>query len=189
MASKAQGRETRERLLRAATESFVENGFGATSLNAIAQAAGVTRQALLHYFPSKPDLLAAVLDEAEQERRKAGESEAVELGWTAGLVAIMERNLEEPGLSALVIAAATESGPPGSPLHEFLRGRAERVQRDMTVAVEAEQTAGRLTRDLDADALAVGLIGLYQGLLVARIVRPELDVTAPFAAILRKLTP
>ena len=59
----------------------------------------------------------------------------------------------------------------------------------MTFAVEAEQTAGRLTRDLDADALAVGLIGLYQGLLVARIVQPELDVTAPFAAILRKLTP
>ncbi len=49
--------QTRERLLEAAHELFVERGFGATSLEEIADAAGYTRGAFYSNFRDKTDLL------------------------------------------------------------------------------------------------------------------------------------
>src|SRR5918994_1693188 len=69
MASRAQGEETRTRLVHAAVELFAQQGARGTSLDAVAKAAGVTRQGLLHYFPSKTDLLLAVLEQRDQDDR------------------------------------------------------------------------------------------------------------------------
>jgi AcrR family transcriptional regulator len=46
----------------AATRLFAEQGFGATSLQAISDEVGVTKQTLLYHFPSKQALRRAVLD-------------------------------------------------------------------------------------------------------------------------------
>src|SRR5215470_15130683 len=51
----------RERALAAATRLFAARGFDATSLQAIADEIGVTKQAILHHFPSKERLRDAVL--------------------------------------------------------------------------------------------------------------------------------
>lgn len=51
----------RERLLAAATRLFAERGFEATPIQAIADAVGVTKPALLHHFPSKEHLRREVL--------------------------------------------------------------------------------------------------------------------------------
>ena len=53
--------ETRERLLAAALAVFAEQGFQAGTTKAITQRAGVAEGLLFHYFPTKADLLAAVL--------------------------------------------------------------------------------------------------------------------------------
>jgi AcrR family transcriptional regulator len=53
--------ETRERLLAAAVGVFAEQGFHASTTKAITQRAGVAEGLLFHYFPSKTDLLLAVL--------------------------------------------------------------------------------------------------------------------------------
>ncbi len=58
--------EGRTRALQAATRLFAANGFGATSVQDIADALGVTKQAVLHHFPSKEHLREAVLDEILQ---------------------------------------------------------------------------------------------------------------------------
>jgi TetR/AcrR family transcriptional regulator len=46
----------------AATRLFAGQGFGATSLQAISDEVGVTKQTLLYHFPSKEELRRAVLD-------------------------------------------------------------------------------------------------------------------------------
>jgi AcrR family transcriptional regulator len=46
----------------AATRLFAEQGFGATSLQAVSDEVGVTKQTLLYHFPSKEALRRAVLD-------------------------------------------------------------------------------------------------------------------------------
>ena len=53
---------TRARLLDAAEEVFAEHGFGATTLERIAERAGYTRGAVYANFASKDDLFLAVLD-------------------------------------------------------------------------------------------------------------------------------
>ena len=52
----------REQVLAAATHSFAAHGFDGTTLQAVAEQVGVTKQAVLHHFPSKLELHRAVLD-------------------------------------------------------------------------------------------------------------------------------
>ncbi len=53
--------ETRDRLLRAATQLFWQEGYGSTSVADVLQMAGVNSGSLYHFFPGKQDLLLAVL--------------------------------------------------------------------------------------------------------------------------------
>jgi AcrR family transcriptional regulator len=56
--------ERREQLLAAATGAFARAGFAATSLDDIAEEAGISRVLLYRHFDSKTDLYRAVLDRA-----------------------------------------------------------------------------------------------------------------------------
>lgn len=52
---------TRERVLRAAADLFVERGYAATSIRDISERLGMTKGALYYHFPSKEDLLSALM--------------------------------------------------------------------------------------------------------------------------------
>jgi AcrR family transcriptional regulator len=59
------GQATREQLVTEATRLFADRGFDATSVEAVLDAAGVSRGSLYHHFKSKDALFEAVLDAAE----------------------------------------------------------------------------------------------------------------------------
>jgi AcrR family transcriptional regulator len=50
-------RETQKRIIDAAIGLFAANGYGATTLDEIALAAGISRRTFFHYFDSKDDVL------------------------------------------------------------------------------------------------------------------------------------
>ena len=54
---------TRERILDAAERLFAERGFDATPTSSIAESAGVPKGLLFYYFPTKSDLLRALVSE------------------------------------------------------------------------------------------------------------------------------
>jgi AcrR family transcriptional regulator len=54
--------DVRARAVAAATRLFAKQGFEATSVQAVADEVGVTKQAVLHHFPSKEHLRQAVLE-------------------------------------------------------------------------------------------------------------------------------
>ena len=58
---------TRDRILSAATDLFGTRGVDAVSLDVIAAEVGVAKQTLLYWFPSKDDLVQAVLVAAARE--------------------------------------------------------------------------------------------------------------------------
>jgi AcrR family transcriptional regulator len=60
-----QGQATRAALISVATELFAANGYEATAIPAVLQAAGVSRGALYHHFESKEALFEAVLESVE----------------------------------------------------------------------------------------------------------------------------
>ena len=63
-AVKSRGAQTETRLIRAATELFVERGYPAATLAAIAEAAGVGHRTVYARFETKVDLLQRCLDAA-----------------------------------------------------------------------------------------------------------------------------
>lgn len=62
-----QGQATRAALIDVATELFATNGYEATAIPAVLDAAGVSRGALYHHFESKEALFEAVLQSVEAE--------------------------------------------------------------------------------------------------------------------------
>ena len=52
-------RQTHRRVWETALELFAEHGFEATTLDAIAEGAGISKRTFFHYFASKEDVLAA----------------------------------------------------------------------------------------------------------------------------------
>ena len=60
--------QTRERLIEAAARVFAEKGFATTSLDEVADAAGLTKGAVYSNFENKEDLVVAVL-RAHQDRQ------------------------------------------------------------------------------------------------------------------------
>src|SRR3954465_9670594 len=118
MASRAQGEKTRARLIDAANDAFAERGLHDTSLNDVAAAAGVTRQGLLHYFPSKTDLVLAVLTRRARADTESVPRAAMHSGAPpTPLRAILGNDFEHPGLTRLFVSAVAESLQPEHPTH------------------------------------------------------------------------
>lgn len=61
----------REQILDVSVQVFARNGFHSTSMNDVAEAAGVTKPVLYQHFDSKQDLYLALLDEAGNRLRNA----------------------------------------------------------------------------------------------------------------------
>jgi TetR/AcrR family transcriptional regulator, mexJK operon transcriptional repressor len=59
----SRGRERLARILDAATDLFLRDGYGATSIDSILEVSGGSKATLYNYFPTKDDLFRAVIDE------------------------------------------------------------------------------------------------------------------------------
>lgn len=66
----ARKEERRHAILEVAKRSFLENGYSATSMSAIAAELGGSKGTMWSYFPSKEELFAAVLDHATIDYRQ-----------------------------------------------------------------------------------------------------------------------
>ncbi|HWD56282.1 MAG TPA: TetR/AcrR family transcriptional regulator [Acidimicrobiales bacterium] len=86
---------TYEALLESAAACFLESGFAATSLDAVARRARVTKGAIYHHFASKRDLFMAVLDRQEEVSARTVTQAATAAAdpWTA-MVAAFDAFLE-----------------------------------------------------------------------------------------------
>src|ERR687897_2672527 len=59
----------REPMLKTALKLFAAQGFDATSTRQIAREVGIAEGLIFHYFPTKANLLAAILEDRVEERR------------------------------------------------------------------------------------------------------------------------
>src|SRR5579885_716087 len=62
VAARAAEQDVRAAIVSAATKLFAARGFEGTALQDVADAVGVSKQAVLHHFPSKEHVRQAVLD-------------------------------------------------------------------------------------------------------------------------------
>ncbi|MFG2001531.1 TetR/AcrR family transcriptional regulator [Spirillospora sp. NPDC048911] len=62
---------TRQRLVDAAVESLIQEGYAASTTLAVQRRAGVSRGALLHHFPSREDLFGAAIAQLVERNEQA----------------------------------------------------------------------------------------------------------------------
>jgi AcrR family transcriptional regulator len=67
--SQAAALELRERILKVATELFLKEGYGSTSIEAVAARAGISKRTFYHRFPDKAALFAAVVHRIVEQVR------------------------------------------------------------------------------------------------------------------------
>ena len=151
---------TREKLVIAAMQLFAEKGYGSTSIADILASAEVNAGSLYYAFPTKQDLLVAVLDAYHGgidrwllEPAWEGVDDPIERVF-ALLAAYRERLVETDCFYGCPIGSlALELHEPDPPVRERLAANfAQWVERVEACLVAA---GDRLPRDLDRQALAV----------------------------------
>ena len=95
--SRAASEQLGELILDAATQMFLANGFGATSIDAVAQHLRMSKRTFYHRFPDKEALFAAVVHRIIERLRPAANIPLIE---GADLEAVLER------LASLILHAA-----------------------------------------------------------------------------------
>jgi AcrR family transcriptional regulator len=179
----------RELLLAAARRVFLGRGYGAASLDSIAEAAGFSKGVIYSQFDSKADLFLALLEARIAER--ADENDAIADSGRAGVAALIARAqadaTREPGWAALLVefrshaARDAELSRRYAQLHDATVGRlAARLERMHRDAGLEPAVAPRIMAQL---LLAVG-----SGAILERAVEPAALPDEPMAeALLRAL--
>lgn len=161
----AKGNLRKKVILDNAIELFGENGFAATSLRDVARQSGMTHSGLLHHYPSKDALLAAVLESldtrAEEQKSSTQESEP-DVG--AVLVQLMMRDKEDPKTASLLTKLLAESITPLHPGHEYFLARFRRIHDSVVATLVDFQTRGEIRMDISVDQMAYMLGALADGL-------------------------
>jgi AcrR family transcriptional regulator len=180
--TQAESREqTRRRLLDAARREFGARGFGAATLDQIAETAGLTRGALYYNFPGgKEDLFLALLEERIDARAKA----------TAGF---FEPAADAAALRAQARAAAAEAADAQRENREWqllffefalhaarderfareLAARESRIRASLSELIERQAEAFGGEPPLPPAHVARALNALGNGLMLDQLVDPD----------------
>ena len=146
-----------ERIVTAARQLFASGGYAATTIDAIAERAGVARPTVYATFGSKRAMLLALVDRVEAE----AELPALLLGLRAaeghprrqvGLLVEFNRRLFSRGLDVLEILRGAGSAEPD--LAEVWREGERRRRQGQAPLVRAWSAAGALRTDLSVKAAA-----------------------------------
>ena len=162
-------KNTRENLLQQAELLFSQKGFYGTSINDVAAEVSVSKQALLHHFPSKEKLYRAVLERATEQ--------------LAGFLAAAKNSTEDPRRQLLHLLTTMSNGGEQAVtvtillMRELLdnRDRAEKAHKwylrpfldELTDIVERGKNQGYFT-DVSALAFVYQLLGSTQYFLVSQ---------------------
>jgi AcrR family transcriptional regulator len=169
---------TRQRILSAAHDLFVERGYRSTSLRDIAAASSVSHPGLLGHFASKDDLLAEVVAALEAENETvfsaiAAASEPGELVF-AGIAA---RNARTAGYIELFAALTGEASAPGHPAHVRMRERYCRLRSLSIDVLEDAKYHGVIAADRDVDGETMRHTAGWDGLqLLSQYLPDRVDV-------------
>jgi AcrR family transcriptional regulator len=175
--------QRRQQILDAALACFSEDGFHQTGMAAIVLRSGLSHGAVYGYFASKDDIIEALADDRHQRE---------------AILNAVSQEAADPieGLRLLVRGYARWLGDPAgiAARRVGVHGWSEALRNDRVKArivagidspratiaalVEDAQRLGRISDELDCDAIARSLIALFQGLVLQATWSQKIDVGA-----------
>ncbi|MCU0574484.1 MAG: TetR family transcriptional regulator [Syntrophobacteraceae bacterium] len=174
MARKTRGEaeKTRSRILDAAFEVFTRKGFVRTTLNDIAQAAGVTRGAIYWHFRDKVELFNTLSDEMDREAAVGPEDLPVEE--VTSLQRIREMSLEylshfennsRYAIFYEMLLYKTEHTHDLEPILNHERQKHRAIRDKLGIVFTRLKEQGKLRSDLDPSQAALSLVAFIVGLI------------------------
>ncbi|SDY60906.1 TetR/AcrR family transcriptional regulator [Herbiconiux ginsengi] len=172
--------EKRRAILDAALEVFAQSGYRSGSIRDIAERVGMSEAGLLHHFPNKSTLLAAVL-----ERRDDRAVQFIPLdenfggrSTVNGLLELASYNASEPGVVELYCTLSAEGTSPDHPAHQYFIDRYEWSRGMIERAFTIIQAEGDLRPGVTPASAAARTLAMMDGLQVQWLLdRDVLDMT------------
>ncbi|MFZ9630058.1 MAG: TetR family transcriptional regulator, partial [Ilumatobacteraceae bacterium] len=161
----ARAQRTRQAIIDAAAARFGAEGYRSATIAAIAADAGVTDAGLLYHFPTKEDLLFAVMKSADialqavlEERRHLGGLDFIRAMRDWG--ELMER---EAPITAMHTILSAEHLLDDSRINTYFRTRYETANSDAVAALEEARRRGQLRDGVDIEAEARLFLAVMDG--------------------------
>lgn len=195
MAERVDADQRRMLLVDAAMEEVLAHGWSGTSLARIADRAGMSRAGVLHHFPTKAELLAAVLEVRDDRATSEAGLDLATLATQgtgrpvarlfSGLRTLMWLNAGRPETVRLFTLVVGESVAADHPNAEWVRARYERLRDGIAEVLSAGVEVEELPAEVEPQRLAARLVALMDGLQLQWLHAPErFDLVAEFEAAL-----
>lgn len=154
--------DVRQAALEAALQLFAAQGFGATSVQEVASAVGVTKQAVLHHFPSKELLRDAVLASLVEHWREVLPrlllaASASEDRFDAVFGELHRFFNEQPDRARLVLREAIDRP---EETKRLLKGAMRAWMEALAAYIRSGQGGARHWEDVDPEAYLVQVLNL-----------------------------
>ena len=183
----------RGEILAAAEKVFSASGYAATTMDAVAAAAGVAKGSLYNYFKSKQDLFTQVVndaisgDEAEVERIIAlGESASQKIDRVLDMWAQRIEYFKVCGALMLEFWAAAARQDRSGELAGVFQAMYGRWRQRLARIVTEGVASGEFRADLDSRVAASLIMGMTDGILVQLILGVDLTVDAGFVEAMKR---
>ncbi|GII92462.1 TetR/AcrR family transcriptional regulator [Sinosporangium siamense] len=182
----AVGVARRQQILDAAHELFSIRGYRGASMRDVAAQVGLSMAGLLHYFPSKEDLLQGVLKHRDDTDTPWFEEKWAETGnIREALHALIARNMAQPEIVRLFVTLSAEATDPDHPAHDYFQRRYRHSRELFTRVITKAQERGELTAAADGPLL----VALFDGLQIQWLLEPGFDLVAQVDRHLDTITP
>lgn len=187
------GDATRELVLDAALEMFVEQGYRATSVRDIAARCGMTHPGLLYHFPSKAALLMAALqrrDDVDCVDGESGDLAFHQLDARAvlrHLVNSAKNNASKRGLVELFANLSVEASAPDHPAHDYFVERYAALKATVTRAFADLDRDGALRQGVVPRIAAIQVVAAMDGLQIQWLLDPDTDMAGALAVYVNSL--
>jgi AcrR family transcriptional regulator len=172
----ARGIARKERIVDVATRFLARNGARGTTLGEIAAEAGVSQAGLLYHFPTKEELLHAVLDRRDEFEDALLWSKGSDPGLQifdiiAGIVRSWSDRPEIVGLVAVLVA---ENVGDDGPLRPRLASKYQLTVDRIASTLRAAQDRGEIWAETDTHLKSIEILAFLSGLEMAWLVSPEI---------------
>lgn len=169
-------RATRERVIIAATGLFATQGYEGTTMVAVAQAADLSGTGLTHHFPTKEDLLQAVLTyRDERDFRTIGIGGKLQAGWAVfdDVARQVEINQNDQAIVRLFTRMVAEATEPTHPGHAWLRRHHAGYRAALSDALERGKSQGSVAEAVPSTEIADLTMAVLDGLQLQWLQDPE----------------
>jgi TetR/AcrR family fatty acid metabolism transcriptional regulator len=163
-------KKTERKLLKAALELFVKNGYHGTTVDAITKRAGVTKGALYNHFPSKGKLLLRINDHfrtafIEELFRKVKGEKGTAADKLHSIITFNSRFCAENLDLCIFLTFLTAELKESSEFKKAFKANYDLYRKLLGNVIRQGQREGVFRKEMDCDLMTIALMGFLDGVL------------------------